>query len=73
MAVPVALIIATTFALAGLELWAFWMLGERDDRRHRPPRPPNTYRPPLPDRDRPVTLPAAYDRQEGGPNGRADR
>jgi hypothetical protein len=30
----IALILIATFAIAALELWAFWALGERD-RRHR--------------------------------------
>lgn len=35
MTLTVALIIVGTIVLAGLELWLFWSLGERDDRRRR--------------------------------------
>jgi hypothetical protein len=41
----IALVIVATVALAALELWVFWTLGERDDRRHRPPRPAPESRP----------------------------
>jgi Flp pilus assembly protein TadB len=33
MLLTIALILAATIALAALELWLFWRLGERDDRR----------------------------------------
>lgn len=32
--VTIVLILASMVALAVLELWLFWTLGERDDRRH---------------------------------------
>jgi hypothetical protein len=35
MALMIALILAAMIALAALELYVFWTLGERDDRRHR--------------------------------------
>jgi hypothetical protein len=41
----IALVIVATVALAALELWVFWTLGERDGRRHRPPRPAPEPRP----------------------------
>jgi hypothetical protein len=41
----IALVIVATVALATLELWVFWTLGERDDRRPRPPRPAPDPRP----------------------------
>ncbi len=33
MLLTIALVLAATIALAALELWLFWRLGERDDRR----------------------------------------
>lgn len=33
MALTIALIVMATVMLAGLELWLFWRIGERDDRR----------------------------------------
>lgn len=41
----IALVVVVTVALAALELWAFWALGERDDRRRQPPRPAPEARP----------------------------
>jgi transcription elongation factor GreA len=34
MLLTMALILAAMFSVAALELWAFWRLGERDERRH---------------------------------------
>ena len=39
MAVMVGLIFVTTIALAAMELWLFWRLGESDERRRRRPSP----------------------------------
>jgi len=38
MALTISLIVVAMIALAVLELRAFWTLGERADRRRRPPR-----------------------------------
>ena len=38
MALTIALILAAMIALSALELYLFWKLGERDDRRRRSPR-----------------------------------
>lgn len=35
MTFTIALIAAGMIVLAGLELWLFWSIGERDDRRQR--------------------------------------
>jgi hypothetical protein len=39
MTISIGVVVVATFALAAVEVGVFWVLGERDDRRRRPPRP----------------------------------
>ena len=46
----IALILAATVVLAALELWVFWSLGEREDRRRGAWRHPSSAHPAAPGR-----------------------
>ena len=47
MVLTIALIVTGTVVLAGLELWGFWWIGERDERRRKRRAGPRRARPPV--------------------------